>query len=208
MDVAVMVKRGPPSPPGEPPVMAVSSADALHHVVGHFEVPPETPAGPWAVVIVASVVSMSARVEHVALNLVAPLNAVSTIAALEIVVLKTAVWMSAAQTIADLLIGARVAVVSRTVQSAAIAPDVRTDLIIVLMNNPVVRPVLMAPRVSRMICSGGVTPPRRHWRPVGPFTASGAPLRCGAHPNSWRCCAMRKRLACWWKKSPGHVWLR
>ena len=145
--VAVMVKRGPPSPPGEPPVMAVSSADAPYHVVGHFELPPETPAGPWAVVIAASVVSMSARVETVALNLVALLNAVSMIAALEIVVLKTAVWMSAAQRIADLLIGARVAAVSRTVKSAAIAQDVRNDLINVLMKNHALRPVLTAPRV-------------------------------------------------------------
>ena len=218
MDVAVMVKRGGGSPPGEAPAMAVSSADALHPVVGHSEAPPETAADRWAGVIAASVVSMSAQVETVALNLAAsmsavlmtgaPMNAVLMIAGPVTVVLVIAGLMNAAQRIAGLVIGARVAVVSRAEKAASCVQVARSDLISVLMNNPAAKPVLMAPRVSRMICFGVVTPPRQHWRPVGPSIASGAPVRCEVLPSSWRYCGRRKRLACWWKKSPGRVWRR
>lgn len=156
-DVGVMVKTGVASPPGEAPAMAVSSADALHPVVGHFEVPPATAAGRWSVVIAASVVSMSAQVETVALNLAAsmsavlmtgaPMNAVSTIAGPGTVVLEIAVLMNAAQRIAGLVIGARVAVVSRMEKAASCGQVDRNELTSVLMNNPVVRPVRMVPRV-------------------------------------------------------------
>ena len=198
--------------------MAVSSADALHPVVGHSEAPPETAADRWAGVIAASVVSMSAQVETVALTLVAsmsavlktgaPMNAVSTIAAPVTVVQVIAALMNAAQRSAGLVIGAQLAVVFRTVKVAGCVQVVPNDRTSVLMNNPAVRPVRMAPRVSRMICFGDVTPPRQHWKPVGPSIASGAPVRCEVLPSSWRYCGRRKRLACWWKKSPGRAWLR
>ena len=210
--VAVMVKRGPRSRLGAAPAM-VTSVDALPPVVAPSEAPPVTAADPWAVLIAVSVVSMSAQGEIVALNNGVLTKGVLTIVVLEIAglttaVLTTVVLMNAAQRIAGLVTGAPVAVASQMVKLAACAQDVQTVRTSVLTNNPALRPVLTAQRVSRMICSGGVMPPRRHWKPVGPSIASGAPVRCGALPNSWRCCAMRKRLESWWRKSPGHVWLR
>ena len=95
-DVVVMVKRGGASPPGEAPAMAVSSADALRPAVDPSAAPPATAAGPWAVVIAAIVVSRSARLATVALNL-----AVLRSAALNSAVLMTGAPMNAAPTNAD-----------------------------------------------------------------------------------------------------------
>ena len=172
LDVAVMVKRGAQRLPGVAHATVESSEVALPPEVDRSAGPPATAAGPWAVVIAASVVLRSARVETVALNLAAsrsaalnsavlmtgapmnagPMNAGPKIAGLETAVLE----------IAALMIVARVADASRTVKAAECAQVVRNDLTSVLMNNPAVRPVLTAPRVSRTICFGGVTPPRRH----------------------------------------------
>ena len=213
LGVAVMVKRVAQRLPGVAHATAESSAVALPPEVDRSAAPPATAAGPWAVVIAASVVLRSARVATVALTLAA-----SRSAALNSAVLMTGAPMNAGpmnaaletavQEIAVLMIGARVVDAFRTVKAAECAQVVRNDLTSVLINNPAVRPVLTAQRVSRTICFGGVMPPRRHWKPVGPSIASGALVRCAALPNSWHCCVMRKRLACWWRKSPGHGWLR
>ena len=209
---AVMVRNGRRNHPGVVHVM-VNSADAQHRVGELFEAHPETVAGRWGAVIVASVVLMSALLETVALRHVdrmtgAPMTAVSTIDDPATVVLKTVALRIAGLAIVASLTGVRVVGAFLMVTAAVCDQVVQSVLTSVLMNNRVVRPVRTAQRVSQTICSGGVTPPRQRWRQAGPFIASGAPVRCEALPNLWRCCAMPRRLACLSRKSPGRVWPR
>ena len=60
-------------------------------------------------------------------------------------------------------------------------PSVR---IVVLRRSPGGRPVPIQPIPLQMISSGDVTPLRQPLKPVVPFTASGAPVRCAAHRGS------------------------
>ena len=78
----------------------------------------------------------------------------------------------------------------RSALTALTAPAALTALaarIVVLRRSPEAKPVLTPLIPLLTIFSGAVTPPRQPWKPVVPFTASGAPVRCAAHRGSCSC---------------------
>lgn len=76
----------------------------------------------------------------------------------------------------------------------------QTAKTVVLMRSPGVRPSPTPQIPLLMISSGAVMPPRQLWRPVAPFTGSGAPVRCAVHRVSCSSFETPKPRVFWWKR--------
>lgn len=76
----------------------------------------------------------------------------------------------------------------------------QTAKTVVLMRSPGARPSPTPQIPLLMISSGAVMPPRQLWKPVAPFTGSGAPVRCGVHRVSCSSFETPKPQVFWWRR--------